>query len=105
MAEKKAATKKAAAPKAACAKKATATKSCAAKKATAVKEPAFYIDSQSVGFRAGDVYQALATAQKALSVAEIAAAANITESEALLGIGWLFKELKVKDAEGKIVLA
>ena len=36
---------------------------------------------------------------------EIAKVAKITEEEAYLGIGWLFKEGKVKDENSKIVLA
>lgn len=113
MAEKKTATKKVATEKAATAKKATKTttakaavkatpakaekvEKAPAKKATAKKaESSLYINAQSVGFRAGDVYQALAAAGKSLTVAEIAKAANITTEEVLLGLGWLFKEGKV----------
>ncbi len=110
MAEKKTATKKVATEKAATAKKATKTttakaavkateakaEKAPAKKATAKKaEKALYINAESVGFRAGDVYQALAAAGKSLTVAEIAKAANISTEEVLLGIGWLFKEGKV----------
>ncbi|MBO4826075.1 MAG: winged helix-turn-helix domain-containing protein [Prevotella sp.] len=98
MAEKKATTKKAAAPKEAAEKKAT-VKKCATKKAALV------INAETVGFKAGDVYQALATAEKALTVAEIAKAAKISNEEALLGLGWLLKEGKVADAEGKLALA
>ena len=65
MAEKKATTK-AAAPK-----KAETTKKAPAKKAPA-KKAEVVINVESVGFRAGDVYQALAAADKALPVAEIA---------------------------------
>lgn len=97
MAEKKV-TKKAAAPKEAAEKKAT-VKKCATKKAALV------INAETVGFKAGDVYQALATAEKALTVAEIAKAAKISNEEALLGLGWLLKEGKVADAEGKLALA
>ena len=88
MAEKKV-TKKAAAPKAAAEK----------------KETVLVINAENVGFKAGDVYQALATAEKALTVAEIAKAANIMNEEALLGLGWLLKEGKVADVDGKIALA
>ncbi|MBQ7149935.1 MAG: winged helix-turn-helix domain-containing protein [Prevotella sp.] len=95
MAEKKAT--KAAAPK-------TAAKKAAPKKA-AVKKVATVVNAESVGFRAGDVYQALAAAGKALTVAEIAKAAKISAEEAYLGIGWLFKEGKVKDEDNKITLA
>jgi len=98
MAEKKA-TKKAVAPKEAAAEKKATVKKAATKKAAVV------INAENVGFKAGDVYQALATAEKALSVAEIAKAAKISNEEALLGLGWLLKEGKVADAEGKIALA
>jgi hypothetical protein len=96
MAEKKT-TKKAAAPKAAEAKKATAKK--AAVKAAVV------VNAENAGFKAGDVYQALAAAGKALTVKEIAKAAKISEEETLLGLGWLFKEGKLATAEEKITLA
>ena len=98
MTEKKVTVKKAAATKTA-EKKAAAPKKCAAKKVV------FDINAETVGFKAGDVYQALATAEKPLSVAEIAKAAKITNEETLLGMGWLFKEGKIKDAENKITLA
>ena len=96
MAEKKT-TKKAAAPKAAEAKKATAKK--AAVKAAVV------VNAENAGFKAGDVYQALAAAGKALTVKEIAKAAKISEEETLLGLGWLFKEGKLATADEKITLA
>lgn len=98
MTEKKETVKKTAATKAAGEKK-------AAPKRTAAKKVVFDINAESVGFKAGDVYQALATAEKALSVAEIAKAAKITEEETLLGMGWLFKEGKIKAEENKITLA
>ena len=44
-------------------------------------------------------------AGKALSVQEIAKAANISSEEVYLGIGWLFKEGKVKNEENLITLA
>ena len=100
MAEKKAtkvAATKAAAPKKEV-KKSAAPKA-AAKKATLV------INAENAGFKAGDVYQALATANKALTVAEIAKAAKISNEEVILGAGWLLKEGKIADAEGKITLA
>ena len=104
MAEKKAT--KAAAPKAA-AKKETVKKAAtpkAAPKAAAKKEE-FVINAETVGFKAGDVYNALASANKALSVAEIAKAAKISNEETLLGLGWLLKEGKVKDDAKKLTLA
>jgi hypothetical protein len=103
MAEKKA-TKKAAETKeekAPAAKKATA-----ATKKTAAKAEAVAVNAENIGFKAGDVYQALAAAEKALTVKEIAKAAKISEEETLLGLGWLFKEGKLVSAEdNKIVLA
>ncbi len=101
MAEKKV-TKKAAAPKAEEAKKATAKKAAAPKKAAA---KAVVVNAENAGFKAGDVYQALAAAEKALSVKEIAKAAKISEEETLLGLGWLFKEGKLATADEKITLA
>lgn len=98
MAEKKATTKKAVATKTETTKK-TVTKKASEKKVEVL------INAESVGFRAGDVYQALATATKALTVAEIAKAAKITAEEVLLGMGWLFKEGKIKNEASKIVLA
>jgi predicted DNA-binding transcriptional regulator len=97
MAEKKT-TKKAAAPKAEATEKKAATKKTAAKKVVE-------ITAENVGFKAGDVYQALATAGKALSVKEIAKQAKITEAETLLGMGWLLKEGKIKDENDLITLA
>jgi len=98
MAEKKA-TKAAAPQKAAAEKKATATKKAAPKKAALV------INAENAGFKAGDVYNALATAGKALTVAEIAKAAKISNEEVILGAGWLLKEGKIADNNGKIALA
>jgi hypothetical protein len=97
MAEKKTTTKKAAAPKAA-EKKATVKKAAASK-------AALVVNSENAGFKAGDVYQALAAAEKALTVKEIAKAAKISEEETLLGLGWLFKEGKLATADEKITLA
>ena len=89
---------------AATAKNAVTKKATAPKKA-ATKDAGLFINAESVGFRAGDVYQALAAAEKALSVAEIAKAAKISAEEAYLGIGWLFKEGKVKGENKLIALA
>ena len=98
MAEKK--TTKAAATKAAekAPAKKCATKKCAAKATIA-------LTAEFVGFKAGDVYQALAAAERALSVAEIAKAAKISAEEAYLGLGWLLKEGKVVAVEDKVALA
>lgn len=96
MVEKKTTVKKTAtaAPKKAATK--TTTRKPAAKKAEIA------VDGVNVGFRAGDVYQALSTAGKSLSVAEIAKEAKISQEEVLLGMGWLFKEGKIKD-DGKLI--
>ncbi len=98
MTEKKLTEKKAGATK--------ATETKAAPKRRSAKKVVFEINAETVGFKAGDVYQALATSENALSVAEIAKSANISESETLLGMGWLFKEGKIKAAEdNKVTLA
>lgn len=85
-----------------------APKKAAAKKApvkkTTVKK-VFVINAETAGFKAGDVYNALATEGKSLSVKEIAKVANISEEEALIGMGWLFKEGKIKDDGELITLA
>ena len=99
MAEKKT-TKKAAAPE-----KAAEPKKATVKKAAAPKKAALVVNAENAGFKAGDVYQALAAAEKALTVKEIAKAAKISEEETLLGLGWLFKEGKLATAEEKITLA
>ena len=103
MAEKKT-TKKAAAVKAEEPKKATVKKAAAPKKA-AEKKATLVVNAENAGFKAGDVYQALAAAGKALTVKEIAKAAKISEEETLLGLGWLFKEGKLAAADEKITLA
>jgi hypothetical protein len=100
MAEKKA-TKAAAATK----KEAAPKKETVKKAATKATKAALVINAENAGFKAGDVYNALAGAEKALTVAEIAKAAKISNEEVILGAGWLLKEGKIKDAEGKIVLA
>ncbi len=97
MAEKKT-TKKAAAPKAEEPKKATAKK-------VADKKAVIAVNAENAGFKAGDVYQALAAAEKALNVKEIAKAAKISEEETLLGLGWLFKEGKLVSVDEKVTLA
>ena len=101
MAEKKATTKKATETKATAAKKETVKKAAAPKAAKSV----LAVNAENIGFKAGDVYQALAAAEKALSVKEIAKAAKISEEETLLGLGWLFKEGKLVSADEKITLA
>ena len=101
MAEKKT-TKKATETKAPAAKKETVKKAAAPK---AAKKETLAVNAESIGFKAGDVYQALAAAEKALSVKEIAKAAKISEEETLLGLGWLFKEGKLTSTEDKVTLA
>ena len=101
MAEKKATTKKAATETKAAAKKTETVKKTATKAAKAT----FAVNAENAGFKAGDVYQALSAAEKALSVKEIAKAAKISEEETLLGLGWLFKEGKLAAAEDKVTLA
>lgn len=91
-------------------KKETAVKSAEPKKATVkkaatAKKPAIVLSAENAGFKAGDVYQALAAAEKALTLKEIAKAAGISEDETLLGMGWLFKEGKIVLADDKITLA
>ena len=89
--------------------KAVATKKTATTKKSTVKKVAsksvVVLTAENVGFQAVDVYQALATAEKALTIAEIAKLANITEDEVLVGMGWLFKEGKIKDEDNKVALA
>lgn len=102
MVEKKATEKKAASKKPAAK---TTTKTTVKRSVAKKAEVVLNVNAENVGFRAGDVYQALAAAGKALSVQEIAKAANISSEEVYLGIGWLFKEGKVKNEENLIALA
>lgn len=89
----------------------TTTKKPAAKRTTtstrtaATKKVTFTVNAENAGFRAGDVYQTLAAAKKPLTVTEIAKEANISKEEAYLGIGWLFKEGKIKETNKLIELA
>ena len=103
MAEKKATAKKATETKAAAAKKETVKKAAAPK--AAAKKATLAVNAENAGFKAGDVYQALAAAGKALTVKEIAKAAKISEEETLLGLGWLFKEGKLANDGEKVTLA
>ena len=84
-------------------KKATAKKPTPVKKAAA--KTVLTVNAENAGFKAGDVYQALAAAGKALTVKEIAKAAKISEEETLLGLGWLFKEGKLANDGEKVTLA
>jgi len=105
MAEKKT-TKKATDAKETAAKKSTTTTTRATSKKAVESKVAVAINAENIGFKAGDVYQALAAAERALNVEEIAAAAKISTEETLLGLGWLFKEGKLLSAEdNKVVLA
>lgn len=96
-----------------CAKKTCATKSTAkattAKKAPVKKTAAkaiVYVDQQNAGFKAGDIYQILSTAEQPLTVAELAKLAKTTAEDVCLGLGWLLREGKVAATEdNKIVLA
>ena len=103
MAEKKATAKKATETKAAAAKKTTTVKKAAAPKAAA--KATLAVNAENAGFKAGDVYQALAAAGKALTVKEIAKAAKISEEATLLGLGWLFKGGKLANDGEKVTLA
>ena len=107
MVEKKATKKTAAAKKTATATKKApvAKKTTATKKTTAEKKETIFLNAENAGFRAGDVYQALAAAEKALSLEEIAKMANISIEDTILGIGWLFKEGKIKSEDNKVALA
>jgi hypothetical protein len=102
MAEKKATAKKATETKAAAEKKTATVKKAAAPKAA---KSVLAVNAENAGFKAGDVYQALAAAGKALTVKEIAKAAKISEEETLLGLGWLFKEGKLANDGEKVTLA
>ena len=103
MVEKKATTKTAA--KKTATKKATAAKTATAKKTSTAKKKVIYLTAENAGFRAGDVYQALAAAEQSLSLEEVAKQAKISVEDAILGIGWLFKEGKIKEEDNKVALA
>ncbi len=103
MVEKKATTKTAA--KKTATKKATAAKTATAKKTSTAKKEVIYLTAENAGFRAGDVYQALAAAEQSLSLEEVAKQAKISVEDAILGIGWLFKEGKIKEEDNKVALA
>ncbi|MBR4521573.1 MAG: winged helix-turn-helix domain-containing protein, partial [Prevotella sp.] len=62
-------------------------------------------DAVNAGFKAGEVYQVLAAAGKAMTVSDIAKKAKATNEEVILGIGWLLKEGKVTSVDNKIILA
>ena len=104
MVEKKATTKTAA-KKTATKKAPAAKKAPVAKKTAAKKDDVVFLNAENAGFRAGDVYQALAAADHALSLAEVSKAAKISTEDAILGIGWLLKEGKIKNEDNNIVLA
>lgn len=88
----------------AAAKTTTTKKACATKKTVKAEAPILYFTAENAGFKAGDVYNSLVDG--ALTVAEIAKKANITEQEVILGAGWLLKEGKLASTEdGKLVLA
>lgn len=83
----------------------TATAKKVATKKAVCKTTVLTLNAENAGFKAGDVYQTLAAAETALSVAEISKLAKISEAETILGIGWLFKEGKIKDEGAKVTLA
>ena len=86
--------------------KATEPKKTTVKRTVAAKKVVVALNAENAGFKAGDVYQALAAAEKPLSATEIAKVANISTEEAFLGMGWLFKEGKIVASEDdKITLA
>lgn len=91
--------------KVATAKKPAAKKALVAKKTPVAKKEVIYLNAENAGFRAGDVYQALAASDKALSLEEVAKVAKISVEDAILGIGWLFKEGKIKEEDNKVALA
>lgn len=91
-------------PKKTCAKRPVKTKKTATTPKTNANQD-IAINAVSVGYRAGDVYQALSIAGVALSISQIVKATSKTEAEVLLGIGWLFKEGKVKEENSLITLA
>ena len=53
------------------------------------------MNAENVGFKAGDVYQALASSECALSVKEIAKKAKISEEETLLGMGCCLRKARL----------
>ena len=84
----------------------TTTKRTATKKACVKKAPVKVdLSSENVGFKAGDVYNALVAENRGLAVSEIAKTAKISIEEAYLGIGWLLKEGKINSEDEKLVLA
>ena len=82
----------------------TATKETASR-SRAAQKPAFDISVVAAGFRAGDVYQALATVESPLSLSEIAKATKLSTEEVCIGIGWLLKEGKVAAEGTNVTLA
>ena len=65
-------------------KRSNVTKKAPMKRACAKKEPATRYNAEYVGFKAGDVYRALASATKPMSISGIAKTAGISEKETLL---------------------
>ena len=84
-------------------KKETAAKKTAVKK-TCAKKAEVALNAENVGFKAGDVYQALAANGAAMTVKEIAKAAKIAEEDELSGLEWLFRDGKGGPAEGRVTL-
>ncbi len=87
-------------------RKATTGVKTTTKKATAKKAAVeVAINAENIGFKAGDVYQALASAEQSLTVKEIASLAKISIEDTYLGLGWLFKEGKIVGDDQKVSLA
>ena len=80
----------------------------AAKKAPAKKAPAkkavVAINAENVGFKAGDVYNALAAEAKALTVAEIAKAAILALRRFILALVGSLRRAKLKVKTTKLLL-
>ena len=62
-------------------------------------------NAETAGNRAGDIYQALAAAEKALTIKQLAQKTKATEEEVLLGMGWLLREGKLSVCDSKVALA
>ena len=90
MAEKKETTAKAAPKKAAAPKK-------------VVKKVEVAVNAENVGFRAGDVYNALAVSEKALTVAEIAKRVGVDGTDAFISLDGL-NEKQVISAANKYTI-
>lgn len=102
--ETKKTTKKATAKAAVVETEVKETKKCVRKCATKKAETVNY-NAEIAGTMAGIVWETLAAAEKALTIAEIVKMSKKTEAEVLLGMGWLLREGKLTCEEGKVTLA